>query len=133
MRKVSRTDSRSLVDILDRVLDKGIVIDATARVSLIGIDLVGVAAQITVASFQTHLQLYEGPRTFELGLLAVEPPQSLPPTREVAEKMDGAVAAQAKDERVDAGGPLGGAPPTADPEELGRAAFHEEPPGEEGG
>ncbi len=31
----------SLIDVLDRVLDKGIVIDAWVRVSLVGIDLIG--------------------------------------------------------------------------------------------
>ena len=36
----------SLIDVLDRVLDKGIVIDAWVRVSLVGIDLVTVEARI---------------------------------------------------------------------------------------
>ena len=40
----------SLIDVLDRVLDKGIVIDAWVRVSLVGIDLVTVEARIVVAS-----------------------------------------------------------------------------------
>jgi hypothetical protein len=40
---VERTPSgSSLIDVLDRVLDKGIVIDAWVRVSLVGIDLVTV-------------------------------------------------------------------------------------------
>ena len=37
----------SLIDVLDRVLDKGIVIDAWVRVSLVGIDLVTVEARIS--------------------------------------------------------------------------------------
>ena len=40
----------SLIDVLDRVLDKGIVIDAWVRVSLVGIDLITVEARIVVAS-----------------------------------------------------------------------------------
>lgn len=46
----------SLVDVLDRVLDKGIVIDAYVRVSLVGIDLVSVEARVVVASVETYLE-----------------------------------------------------------------------------
>src|SRR5690348_8721010 len=40
----------SLIDVLDRILDKGIVIDAWVRISLVGIDLITVEARIVVAS-----------------------------------------------------------------------------------
>ena len=46
----------SVIDVLDRVLDKGIVIDAWVRVSLAGIDLITVEARVLVASIQTYLQ-----------------------------------------------------------------------------
>jgi len=46
----------SLVDVLDRVLDKGIVIDAWVRVSLVGIDLITVEARVVVASIDTYLK-----------------------------------------------------------------------------
>src|SRR5204862_387924 len=46
----------SLVDVLDRVLDKGIVIDAWVRVSVVGIDLLSVEARIVVASIDTYLR-----------------------------------------------------------------------------
>ena len=46
----------SLVDVLDRVLDKGIVIDAWVRVSLVGIDLITVEAPVVVASIDTYLK-----------------------------------------------------------------------------
>ena len=46
----------SLIDVLDRVLDKGIVIDAWVRVSFAGIDLITVRARITVASIETHFK-----------------------------------------------------------------------------
>jgi gas vesicle structural protein len=49
----------SLIDVLDRVLDKGIVIDAWVRVSLVGIDLVTVEARIVVASIDTYLRYSE--------------------------------------------------------------------------
>ena len=44
----------SLIDVLDRVLDKGIVIDAWVRVSLVGIDLITVEARVVVASIETY-------------------------------------------------------------------------------
>jgi hypothetical protein len=46
----------SLIDVLDRVLDKGIVIDAWVRVQLVGIDLITVEARIVVASIDTYLK-----------------------------------------------------------------------------
>jgi len=46
----------SLIDVLDRVLDKGIVIDAWVRVSLLGIDLVTIGAQVVVVSVETYQQ-----------------------------------------------------------------------------
>jgi len=46
----------SLIDVLDRVLDKGIVVDAWVRVSLVGIDLVTVDARVVVASIDTYLR-----------------------------------------------------------------------------
>jgi hypothetical protein len=49
----------SLIDVLDRVLDKGIVIDAWVRVSLVGIDLLTVEARIVVASIDTYLKYSE--------------------------------------------------------------------------
>lgn len=45
-----------LVDVLDRVLDKGIVIDAAVRVSVVGVELLGVDARVVVASIETYLR-----------------------------------------------------------------------------
>jgi gas vesicle structural protein len=47
--------SSSLIDVLDRVLDKGIIIDAWVRVSLVWIELVTVEARVVVASISTYL------------------------------------------------------------------------------
>ena len=54
-----QSTAASLIDVLDRVLDKGIVIDAWVRVSLVGIDLVTVEARIVVASIDTYLKYSE--------------------------------------------------------------------------
>ena len=49
----------SFIDVLDRVLDKGIVIDAWIRISLVGIDLITVEARVVVASIDTYLERAE--------------------------------------------------------------------------
>jgi len=51
--------STSAVDVLDHVLDKGIVIDAWVRVLLLGIDLITVEAQLIVASIETYQQHFD--------------------------------------------------------------------------
>jgi hypothetical protein len=53
------TDGPSLIDVLDRVLDKGIVIDAWTRVSLVGIDMITIESRVMVASFDTYLSYSE--------------------------------------------------------------------------
>ena len=49
-------DGGTLIDVLDRVLDKGIVIDGWARMSVAGIDLVGLEVKVVVASIDTYLR-----------------------------------------------------------------------------
>jgi len=51
--------SSSLVEVVDRILDKGIVVDAWARVSLVGIELLTVEARVVVASVDTFLKYAE--------------------------------------------------------------------------
>jgi len=51
--------SSSIVEVVDRVLDKGVVIDAYARVSLVGIELVAIEARVVVASVETYLKYAE--------------------------------------------------------------------------
>jgi len=53
------TDSSSLAEVVDRILDKGIVIDAWAKVSLVGIELLSVEARVVVASVETYLKYAE--------------------------------------------------------------------------
>ena len=52
--------TRSVVDVLDHVIDKGSVVDAWARLSVAGIDLLTANAHIVVASSATCLT-YGGP------------------------------------------------------------------------
>lgn len=52
-------DSGSLAEVLDRVLDKGIVVDAWARVALVGIEILTIEARVVVASVDTFLHYAE--------------------------------------------------------------------------
>ena len=65
----------SVIDVLDRVLDKGIVIDAWVRLSVVGIDLLTVEARIVVASIETYLN-YAGVLS-ELPTRPAIPPRTL--------------------------------------------------------
>jgi gas vesicle structural protein len=49
-------DSSSLAEVIDRILDKGVVIDLWARVSLVGIELLTIDARIVIASVNTWLR-----------------------------------------------------------------------------
>jgi gas vesicle structural protein len=51
--------SSSLVEVVDRILDKGVVIDAYVRVSLVGIELVAIEARVVIASVETYLKYAE--------------------------------------------------------------------------
>ena len=51
--------SSSLVEVVDRILDKGVVIDAWVRVSLVGIELLVIEARVVVASVETWLKYAE--------------------------------------------------------------------------
>ena len=53
------TDSSSLAEVIDRILDKGIVIDAFVRVSLVGIEIITVEARVVIASVDTWLRYAE--------------------------------------------------------------------------
>lgn len=47
--------SASLVEVLDRVLDKGVVVDVWAKVSLVGVEILGIEARVVIASVETWL------------------------------------------------------------------------------
>lgn len=51
--------SSSLVEVVDRILDKGVVIDAWVRVSLVGIELLSIEARVVIASVETYLKYAE--------------------------------------------------------------------------
>jgi gas vesicle structural protein len=51
--------SSSLVEVIDRILDKGVVVDAWVRVSLVGIEILAVEARVVIASVETYLKYAE--------------------------------------------------------------------------
>lgn len=53
------SQSGGLVDLIDRILDKGLVIDAWVRISLVGIELITIEARVVVASVDTYLKYAE--------------------------------------------------------------------------
>jgi len=60
MAKVQKsTDSASLAEVVDRILEKGIVVDAFVKVSLVGIELLAVEARVVIASVETYLKYAE--------------------------------------------------------------------------
>ncbi|MBI4530701.1 MAG: gas vesicle structural protein GvpA [Candidatus Latescibacteria bacterium] len=60
MAKVQKSmDSSSLAEVVDRILDKGIVVDAWARISLVGIEILAIEARVVVASVDTFLKYAE--------------------------------------------------------------------------
>jgi hypothetical protein len=66
----------SLSEVLEVVLDKGIVIDAYARVSAIGIELLTIDARIVIASVDTYLRFAEAVDRLELA--PAQEPRGLP-------------------------------------------------------
>jgi gas vesicle structural protein len=55
----TRPQPSGLADVIDTILDKGMVIDAYVRVSLVGIELLTVDARVVVASVDTYLRFAE--------------------------------------------------------------------------
>lgn len=57
---VEKTNSSSsLVEVIDRILDKGIVVDLWARVSLVGIEILAIELRLVIASVETYLKYAE--------------------------------------------------------------------------
>lgn len=63
---ISRPSPSGLVDVLDLILDKGLVIDVYVRVSLVGIELLTIDARIVVASVDTYLRFAEAVNRLDL-------------------------------------------------------------------
>jgi hypothetical protein len=51
--------SSSLAEVIDRILDKGVVVDAWVRISLVGIEILAIEARVTVSGVDTFLKYAE--------------------------------------------------------------------------
>ena len=63
---LDRPAPSGLADVVETILDKGIVIDAYVRVSLVGIELLTVDARIVIASVDTYLRFAEATNRLDL-------------------------------------------------------------------
>jgi gas vesicle structural protein len=63
---LDRPSPSSLADVVEIILDKGIVIDAYVRVSLVGIELLTIDARIVIASVDTYLRFAEATNRLDL-------------------------------------------------------------------
>ena len=73
---LERPRPSGLADVVDVILDKGLVIDAYVRVSLIGIEILTIDARIVIASVDTYLRFAEAVN--RLDLLQQDQSQGLP-------------------------------------------------------
>jgi hypothetical protein len=65
-RYLERPAPSSLADVIDTILDKGLVIDLYVRVSLVGIELLTIDARIVIASIDTYLRFAEAVNRIDL-------------------------------------------------------------------
>src|SRR5829696_5138398 len=63
---LERPRPSGLADVIDIILDKGLVIDAYVRVSLIGIEILTIDARIVIASVDTYLRFAEAVNRLDL-------------------------------------------------------------------
>ncbi len=63
---VQKSSGGGLADVIETILDKGLVIDAFVRVSLVGIEVVTVDARVVVASVDTYLRFAQATNRLDL-------------------------------------------------------------------
>ncbi|MFE1879336.1 gas vesicle structural protein GvpA [Streptomyces diastatochromogenes] len=72
---ISRGSTSSLYDVLELILDRGLVIDVFVRVSLVGIEILKIDARIVVASVDTYLRFAEACNRLDLETGSKQPTQ----------------------------------------------------------
>jgi hypothetical protein len=66
-------NASSLAEVLDRILDKGVVVDVWARISLVGIEILTVESRVVVASVDTFLHYSEEMAKIEQAAIGATP------------------------------------------------------------
>jgi gas vesicle structural protein len=97
-----------LADVVDLILDKGLVIDAYIRIAVIGIELITIDARIVIASVDTYLRFAEAVNRLDLTQTELA---GLPELQEKGAKMETEGAIEGVEEKV-----------TPDGSALGKAA-----------
>ncbi len=69
---LDRPSGGGLVEVIDLILDKGLVIDVYVRVSLVGIELLTIDARVVVASVDTYLRFAEAVNRLDLARSGTE-------------------------------------------------------------
>ena len=64
---VERQESSQLADVVSTILDKGVVVDIFARVSVVGIELLRADVRVVIASVDTYLRFAEAVNRLEMG------------------------------------------------------------------
>jgi hypothetical protein len=64
---VERTQESQLADVVATILDKGVVVDVFARVSLVGIELLRADVRVVIASVDTYLRFAESVNRLDMG------------------------------------------------------------------
>jgi gas vesicle structural protein len=79
---VMRPSPGGLVEVVDLILDKGLVIDAYIRVSLVGIEVLTIDARIVIASVDTYLRFAEAVNRLDLAAQSEGLPEMIGDTQE---------------------------------------------------
>ncbi|MDX3452160.1 gas vesicle structural protein GvpA [Streptomyces sp. ME02-8801-2C] len=115
------TGGSSLYDVLELILDRGLVIDVFVRISVVGIELIKIDARIVVASVDTYLRFAEACNRLDLEAGRKSPAQ-LPEV--VGDMMEGGARGKSK-------GALSGAVDAVSESLTGRSSKRDEPDEEE--
>ena len=76
---VERSGSTGLGDVVELILDKGLVIDAFVQVSLIGIEVLTIKARVVVASVDTYLRYAQAINQLDLAAAGIAAPTPIQP------------------------------------------------------
>jgi hypothetical protein len=74
---VQRPNPGGLAEVVDLILDKGLVIDAYVRVSLVGIEVLTIDARIVIASVDTYLRFAEAVNRLDLAAQQTDLPEMI--------------------------------------------------------
>jgi gas vesicle structural protein len=81
--------SGSLYDVIELILDRGLIIDAFVRVSLLGIEVLAVEARVVVASVDTYLRFAQAASRVDVTAEAIDASSEVPTLPELVSGING--------------------------------------------